>query len=81
MTDPLGPKSEQQTLYCSFCGKSRHEVKKLLAGPQVFICEECVDLCYDICREQNILPPRLETEAARKRIVEYARAIIRVLKE
>ena len=35
------------TLYCSFCGKSQHEVKKLIAGPTVFICDECVELCMD----------------------------------
>ena len=39
-------------LYCSFCGKSRHEVRKLIAGPSVFICDECVDLCNDIIREE-----------------------------
>jgi len=42
-----------QTLYCSFCGKSQHEVVKLIAGPAVFICNECVDLCIDIIREEN----------------------------
>lgn len=41
------------TLYCSFCGKSQHEVKKLIAGPSVFICDECVDLCTDIIREES----------------------------
>ena len=39
-------------LYCSFCGKSQHEVKKLIAGPSVFICDECVELCNDIIREE-----------------------------
>ena len=39
------------TLYCSFCGKSQHEVKKLIAGPTVFICDECVELCMDIIKE------------------------------
>ena len=39
-------------LYCSFCGKSQHEVKKLIAGPSVFICDECVDLCNDIIVEE-----------------------------
>ena len=39
-------------LYCSFCGKSQHEVKKLIAGPSVFICNECVDLCNDIIKEE-----------------------------
>ena len=43
----------QNTLYCSFCGKSQHEVRKLIAGPTVFICDECVELCMDIIREEN----------------------------
>lgn len=43
----------QNALYCSFCGKSQHEVRKLIAGPTVFICDECVDLCTDIIREEN----------------------------
>ena len=44
--------SESKVLYCSFCGKSQHEVRKLIAGPSVFICDECVDLCNDIIREE-----------------------------
>ncbi|MBK9077880.1 MAG: ATP-dependent Clp protease ATP-binding subunit ClpX [Hyphomicrobium sp.] len=44
---------EKNTLYCSFCGKSQHEVRKLIAGPTVFICDECVELCMDIIREEN----------------------------
>src|SRR3970282_1438234 len=40
-------------LYCSFCGKSQHEVRKLIAGPTVFICDECVELCMDIIREEH----------------------------
>ena len=43
----------KNTLYCSFCGKSQHEVKKLIAGPTVFICDECVELCMDIIREES----------------------------
>ncbi len=43
---------DEKLLYCSFCGKSQHEVKKLIAGPSVFICDECVDLCNDIIREE-----------------------------
>jgi len=54
MPDKKGSNSEK-TLYCSFCGKSQHEVKKLIAGPSVFICEECIDLCNDIIRDE--LPP------------------------
>ncbi|MET0156111.1 MAG: ATP-dependent Clp protease ATP-binding subunit ClpX [Rickettsiales bacterium] len=46
-------KDAKSTLYCSFCGKSQHEVKKLIAGPTVFICNECVELCVDIIDEEN----------------------------
>ncbi|OOL19848.1 Clp protease ATP-binding protein [Bombella intestini] len=47
----------KNTLYCSFCGKSQHEVKKLIAGPTVFICNECVELCTDIIREERSAGP------------------------
>ena len=58
---PLAPAGEQapatpqRTLYCSFCGKSQHEVRKLIAGPTVFICDECVGLCNAIIGDQEIL--------------------------
>ena len=48
-----GDGGSKNTLYCSFCGKSQHEVRKLIAGPTVFICDECVELCMDIIREEN----------------------------
>jgi ATP-dependent Clp protease ATP-binding subunit ClpX len=48
-----GPTDSKNTLYCSFCGKSQHEVRKLIAGPTVFICDECVELCNDIIREET----------------------------
>ncbi len=48
-----GSGDSKNTLYCSFCGKSQHEVRKLIAGPTVFICDECVELCMDIIREEN----------------------------
>ncbi len=48
-----GGGDSKNTLYCSFCGKSQHEVRKLIAGPTVFICDECVELCMDIIREEN----------------------------
>ena len=51
MSDKKG--SGEKLLYCSFCGKSQHEVKKLIAGPSVFICDECIDLCNDIIRDEN----------------------------
>ena len=65
MTTPCGAKCDwsgmnkssgndsKNTLYCSFCGKSQHEVRKLIAGPTVFICDECVELCMDIIREEH----------------------------
>ncbi len=49
----VGSGNSKNTLYCSFCGKSQHEVRKLIAGPTVFICDECVELCMDIIREEN----------------------------
>ena len=51
MAEKKGTTSEK-TLYCSFCGKSQHEVKKLIAGPSVFICDECIDLCNEIIRDE-----------------------------
>ncbi|MBX3606165.1 MAG: ATP-dependent Clp protease ATP-binding subunit ClpX [Piscinibacter sp.] len=51
MADKKGSPSEK-VLYCSFCGKSQHEVKKLIAGPSVFICDECIELCNDIIRDE-----------------------------
>jgi len=51
MAEKKGSTTEK-TLYCSFCGKSQHEVKKLIAGPSVFICDECIDLCNDIIRDE-----------------------------
>lgn len=59
MSKPTG--DSKNTLYCSFCGKSQHEVRKLIAGPTVFICDECVDLCTDIIQEESSAP-RLLTE-------------------
>ena len=50
--DTSGKDDKSKLLYCSFCGKSQHEVRKLIAGPSVFICDECVDLCNDIIREE-----------------------------
>ena len=51
MAEKKGTSSEK-TLYCSFCGKSQHEVKKLIAGPSVFICDECIELCNEIIRDE-----------------------------
>jgi ATP-dependent Clp protease ATP-binding subunit ClpX len=55
MADKKG--SSEKLLYCSFCGKSQHEVKKLIAGPSVFICDECIDLCNDIIRDEQSAEP------------------------
>jgi len=53
MSDDKKDDDSGKLLYCSFCGKSQHEVRKLIAGPSVFVCDECVDLCNDIIREEN----------------------------
>src|SRR6056297_3727421 len=50
--DSRGKHEDGKLLYCSFCGKSQHEVRKLIAGPSVFICDECVELCNDIISEE-----------------------------
>jgi len=50
--DRNGKGEDGKLLYCSFCGKSQHEVRKLIAGPSVFVCDECVELCNDIIREE-----------------------------
>jgi len=52
MADKYNGRTDGKLLYCSFCGKSQHEVRKLIAGPSVFICDECVELCNDIIREE-----------------------------
>ena len=54
--------NDKKTLFCSFCGKSQHEVKKLIAGPTVFICDECVELCNDIIKEENKVSIRTASE-------------------
>jgi ATP-dependent Clp protease ATP-binding subunit ClpX len=63
MTDKTTETNDSDnTLYCSFCGKSQHEVKKLIAGPAVFICNECVELCLDIIREETKSPLGLDSD-------------------
>jgi ATP-dependent Clp protease ATP-binding subunit ClpX len=53
----------KDTLHCSFCGKSQHEVKKLIAGPNVFVCDECVDLCVEIIRDEAINIPKVAEDS------------------
>ncbi|TXH90985.1 MAG: ATP-dependent Clp protease ATP-binding subunit ClpX [Rhodoferax sp.] len=62
MAEKKGSSSEK-TLYCSFCGKSQHEVKKLIAGPSVFVCDECIELCNEIIRDE--LPATVDAKAAK----------------
>ena len=64
MSDTTSTSSSDKTLYCSFCGKSQHEVKKLIAGPSVFICDECIDLCTDIIQEEVAKLPKTEGDDA-----------------
>jgi ATP-dependent Clp protease ATP-binding subunit ClpX len=54
---------DSRVLGCSFCGKSQHEVRKLIAGPSVYICDECVELCNDIISEEEITKPSIETHS------------------
>jgi ATP-dependent Clp protease ATP-binding subunit ClpX len=65
MADKKGTTSEK-TLYCSFCGKSQHEVKKLIAGPSVFVCDECIELCNEIIRDE--LPASTEQGEGRSNL-------------
>ena len=51
MTDKVNEKNSGKLLYCSFCGKSQHEVAKLIAGPSVFVCNECINLCNEILED------------------------------
>ena len=60
MSDIKTPSTSDKVLHCSFCGKSQHEVKKLIAGPSVFICDECIDLCTDIIQEEIAKLPKEE---------------------
>jgi ATP-dependent Clp protease ATP-binding subunit ClpX len=62
MADKKSP-SVEKTLYCSFCGKSQHEVKKLIAGPSVFVCDECIELCNEIIRDE--LPATVDAKEGR----------------
>ncbi len=62
---PKKPEGNGGTLYCSFCGKSQHEVRKLIAGPTVFICDECVRLCMDIIREEEAAPAAVRQQTGR----------------
>jgi len=55
--------SKKNTLYCSWCGKSQHEVSKLIAGPTVFICDECVELCMDIIKEEDRQKQRVSADS------------------
>src|SRR6202140_925211 len=49
----VGGSDQKNSLFCTFCGKSQYEVRKLIAGPTVFICDECIELCKDIMHEEN----------------------------
>ena len=67
MSDKQNGDGDNKLLYCSFCGKSQHEVRKLIAGPSVFICDECVELCNDIIREEiKEIAPKQKQDALPK---------------
>ena len=62
--------NSEDTLRCSFCNKSQREVKKLIAGPTVFICDECVDICLDIIAEDRLLEQQQETALPKPREID-----------
>ncbi len=66
MSRDKGSKDEEKLLYCSFCGKSQNEVRKLIAGPSVYVCDECVELCNDIIRDELQEDPSFGDEALPK---------------
>jgi hypothetical protein len=70
-----GP-TPQAVLYCSFCGKSQHEVNKLVAGPHVFICDECIDVCSDIIDEQLLRLIEGDEATARAMSTERLRSML-----
>jgi|GEM_PF-4161458 len=72
---------EKSTIYCSFCGKSQHEVRKLIAGPTVFICDECVGLCVGLVREAgfNVMPLEYSDEERAMLLAAKVPSILRVL--
>ena len=72
----MSENNTKNTLYCSFCGKSQHEVRKLIAGPTVFICDECVELCMDIIKEENKTVPSTKSSN-----IETPRELYRLLNE
>jgi len=91
MSDQQSGDGDNKLLYCSFCGKSQHEVRKLIAGPSVFICDECVELCNDIIREEikEISPKKKEDALPKPREIhdhlddyvigqEYAKKVLSV---
>ena len=71
-----GDKSTDKLLYCSFCGKSQQEVKKLIAGPSVFICDECIELCNDIIREEALAEPGREDGSSELPVPQEIRAAL-----
>src|SRR4030067_3830501 len=73
-----GTAKGEKLLYCSFCGKSQHEVRKLIAGPSVFVCDECVELCNDILREE--VQEEKSAPAAKKKFP-TPREILQILDE
>ncbi|MNV47569.1 ATP-dependent Clp protease ATP-binding subunit ClpX [compost metagenome] len=91
MDEPKKPrrrKKDPDTLYCSFCNKSQHEVRKLIAGPKVFICDECIEICNEIIVEEDyriaeskgalapyIVEQQEEVAEIQQRILKAARAL------
>jgi ATP-dependent Clp protease ATP-binding subunit ClpX len=73
------PTDSNEQLLCSFCGKSQRQVKKLIAGPGVYICDECIDLCNEIIDEELTAAPTFELESLPKPVEIYGMTAMRAI--
>jgi ATP-dependent protease Clp ATPase subunit len=75
------PTDSNEQLLCSFCGKSQRQVKKLIAGPGVYICDECIDLCNEIIDEELTAPPSFDIEIHAREIIDIRRRLDEIIAE
>ena len=75
------PTDSNEQLLCSFCGKSQRQVKKLIAGPGVYICDECIDLCNEIIDEELTAPPSFDIEIQAREVIGLKRRLEEIYSE
>ena len=73
------PTDSNEQLLCSFCGKSQRQVKKLIAGPGVYICDECIDLCNEIIDEELTAPPTFDIEIHAREVIDLRRRLDEII--